>query len=46
MNPDAEKIFRLDWSRGRSEVLATLGDDGVFVDKSYAEDHHLPWGRR
>ncbi len=44
VNPDAAKIFKLDWTQGSQQVLATLGNDGVFVDKNYAKDHHLDMG--
>jgi putative ABC transport system permease protein len=41
VNPPAAKVFNLDWTLGSKQVLATLGDDGAFVDKGYADDHHL-----
>jgi putative ABC transport system permease protein len=41
VNPPAAKVFKLDWTVGSSQVLANLGDDGAFVDKGYADDHHL-----
>jgi putative ABC transport system permease protein len=41
VNPAAAKVFNLDWKVGSPNVLATLGDDGAFVDKGYADDHHL-----
>jgi putative ABC transport system permease protein len=41
VNPPAAKVFNLDWTLGSSNVLATLGDDGAFVDKGYADDNHL-----
>ena len=41
VNPPAAKVFNLDWKLGSPNVLATLGDDGAFVDKGYADDHHL-----
>jgi putative ABC transport system permease protein len=44
VNPDAEQIFRLNWVDGSQRVLATLGDRGTFVSKSYAGDHHLRVG--
>ena len=28
-------------ARARSATMATLGDDGAFVDKDYAKSHHL-----
>jgi putative ABC transport system permease protein len=44
VNPDAEQIFRLKWVDGSQRVLATLGDRGTFVSKSYADDHRLRVG--
>jgi ABC-type antimicrobial peptide transport system permease subunit len=44
VNPPAAKVFNLDWKEGSPNVLATLGDDGAFVDKGYADDHHLSVG--
>jgi putative ABC transport system permease protein len=41
VNPPAAKVFNLDWTVGSSNVLATLGEDGAFVDKGYADNHHL-----
>jgi putative ABC transport system permease protein len=41
VNPPAANVFKLDWKEGSSQVLANLGDDGAFVDKGYADDHHL-----
>jgi putative ABC transport system permease protein len=44
VNPGAAQMFNLDWQAGSSRVLATLGDDGAFVDKDYAKSHHLGLG--
>ena len=44
VNPPAAKVFNLDWTQGSASVLASLGDDGAFVDKDYAKDHHLDLG--
>jgi putative ABC transport system permease protein len=44
VNPPAAKVFNLDWTKGSASVLATLGDDGAFVDKDYAKSHHLDVG--
>jgi putative ABC transport system permease protein len=41
VNPPAAQVFNLDWKEGSSQVLANLGDDRAFVDKGYADDHHL-----
>ncbi|HSL65170.1 MAG TPA: FtsX-like permease family protein [Gaiellaceae bacterium] len=44
VNRDASRFFSLDWVDGSSEVLANLGDDGAFVDETFAEDHGLRVG--
>ena len=44
VNPPAAKVFNLDWTQGSSSVLASLRDDGAFVDKDYAKSHHLDVG--
>jgi len=44
VNPSAAHVFNLDWTEGSSSVLANLGDDGAFVDKDYADSHHLAVG--
>jgi putative ABC transport system permease protein len=44
VNPAAAPMFNLDWKEGSASVLATLGDDGAFVDDGYAKDHHLELG--
>ena len=44
VDPPAGRMFNLDWKEGSASVLATLGDDGAFVDKDYAKSHHLSLG--
>jgi putative ABC transport system permease protein len=44
VNPDASRIFSLDWKDGSDAVLANLGADGAFVDDGFAKDHHLQVG--
>jgi putative ABC transport system permease protein len=44
VNPPAAHVFNLDWTKGSASVMATLGDDGAFVDKDYADSHHLAIG--
>jgi putative ABC transport system permease protein len=44
VNPPAANVFNLDWTHGDSSVMANLGDDGAFVDKDYADSHHLEIG--
>jgi putative ABC transport system permease protein len=44
VNPATAQIFKLDWKKGSTEVLAKLGEDGAFVDDGYAKKHHLELG--
>jgi putative ABC transport system permease protein len=44
VNPEAKQMFDLEWKQGSSDVIATLGDDGAFVDDGYAKDHNLELG--
>ena len=44
VDPPAAHVFNLDWTAGSSSVLASLGDDGAFIDKDYAKSHHLDVG--
>jgi putative ABC transport system permease protein len=44
VNPPAANVFNLDWTHGTSSVMAHLGADGAFVDKDYADSHHLEIG--
>ena len=44
VNPDASRIFSLDWKDGSDAVLANLGADGAFVDDGFAKDHDLQVG--
>jgi ABC-type antimicrobial peptide transport system permease subunit len=48
VNPEAATMFNVDWVEGSNVVLGTLGSDGAFVPKSYAEDdaHPLELGSR
>jgi putative ABC transport system permease protein len=39
-----DKVFRLDWVQGSPSVLRDPGPNGAFVDKNFAEDHHLTLG--
>ncbi|HEX9416065.1 MAG TPA: ABC transporter permease [Gaiellaceae bacterium] len=38
------KVLHVEWYRGSPAVPARLGQDGAFVDKSYAKDHGLSLG--
>jgi putative ABC transport system permease protein len=42
--PNTAQTIRIDWVKGGTSVPARLGDDGAFVDKDYAKDHHLKVG--
>ena len=44
VNPPGATMFKLDWTEGSARTIATLGDDGAFVDKGYAKKHHLQVG--
>jgi putative ABC transport system permease protein len=44
VNPAASTMFSLDWSAGSQQTMAQLGDNGAFVDKSYAKSHNLRTG--
>jgi ABC-type antimicrobial peptide transport system permease subunit len=44
VDPGMAQVINMDWKEGSQEVLTQLGDDGVFVDDSYADDHDLKLG--
>ena len=44
VTPETSTIFTMEWKEGSQQVLATLGDDGAFVDDGYADDHALSVG--
>jgi putative ABC transport system permease protein len=44
VNPATSTIFNVKWKQGSNAVLATLGDNGAFVDDNYAKTHHLKVG--
>ncbi len=44
VDPGTKDVISLDWVEGSQDVLATLGDDGAFVDDGYAGDHDLKVG--
>jgi putative ABC transport system permease protein len=44
VNPATSTIFNVKWKQGSNAVLATLGDNGAFVDDNYAKNHHLKVG--
>jgi ABC-type antimicrobial peptide transport system permease subunit len=44
VDPGMREVISMDWKEGSPEVLATLGDDGAFVDDGFADDHDLVLG--
>ncbi|MBM3676838.1 MAG: FtsX-like permease family protein [Actinobacteria bacterium] len=44
VDPGTREVLEVDWKVGSQDVLATLGDDGAFVDDGYADDHNLKVG--
>jgi putative ABC transport system permease protein len=44
VDPDTTRFFSIEWKDGSDEVLASLGDDGVFVDDNFADEHALAVG--
>jgi putative ABC transport system permease protein len=44
VNPGASTMFKLDWTVGSQQTMATLGAKGAFVDKDYANSHGLHVG--
>jgi putative ABC transport system permease protein len=42
--PNTAQTIRIDWTQGGTGVPARLGEDGAFVAKDYAKDHHLKLG--
>jgi len=41
VDPSARELIGLKWKDGSQDVLANLGEDGVFVDDDYADDNDL-----
>jgi putative ABC transport system permease protein len=44
VDPGAAQVINMDWVEGSQAVFSQLGDDGVFVDDSFADDHDLKLG--
>ncbi len=44
VDPGAKEVIQLTWKDGSQDVLASLGQDGAFVDDGYADDHDLAIG--
>jgi len=43
-DPGMAQVIDLTWKEGSQAVFSELGDDGVFVDDSFAKDHDLELG--
>jgi putative ABC transport system permease protein len=41
VDPPTAGMFSIEWKQGSAAVPRTLGDNGAFVDDSFAEDHLL-----
>jgi putative ABC transport system permease protein len=39
VNPELREVMTLEWKEGSQDTIASLGDDGAFVDDSWAEDN-------
>ncbi len=46
VTPGMKDVIAMDWKEGSQDVLATLGEDGAFVDDGYADDHDLSLGSK
>ena len=44
VDPGMAQVIDMEWKEGSQEVFSTLGQDGVFVDESFADDHDLVLG--
>ncbi len=44
VTPGVEDVMTLDWTEGSQAALASLGDNGAFVDEGFADDHNLEIG--
>jgi ABC-type antimicrobial peptide transport system permease subunit len=43
-DPGMAQVIDMDWKEGSQTVFSELGQDGVFVDDSFADDHDLTVG--
>jgi putative ABC transport system permease protein len=43
-DPGMAQVIDLDWKEGSQAVFSQLGEEGVFVDDSFADDHDLEVG--
>ncbi len=43
-DPGMAQVINMDWKEGSPAVFSQLGQDGIFVDDSFADDHDLKPG--
>jgi len=46
LDPGGSRVFSMKWVQGSQSVLDSLGRTGAFVDKSFADSHHLTVGSK
>ncbi len=44
VDPGMAQVISMDWKEGSQEVFSELGQNGVFVDDTFADDHDLELG--
>ncbi|MGZ4256204.1 MAG: ABC transporter permease [Gaiellaceae bacterium] len=44
VDPGASRVFNVSWTQGSQAVLESLGTTKAFLDKSFADKHHLSVG--
>jgi putative ABC transport system permease protein len=44
VDPGMAQVINMDWKEGSQAVFSELGQNGAFVDDSYADDHDLELG--
>jgi putative ABC transport system permease protein len=44
VEPNVSRVIDVKWQDGSPQTPAQLGNDGAFVSKNYAKDHHLKVG--
>jgi putative ABC transport system permease protein len=44
VDPGMRDVIKMNWVEGSQEVFDTLGENGVFVDDGFADDHDLSLG--
>jgi ABC-type lipoprotein release transport system permease subunit len=46
VDPGVRDVISLDWKEGSQDVISSLGEDGAFLDESWADEHKLRVGSR